>query len=444
MCFGYGAGVLEWDRIEANFGLRVAARKFDHEAVTELRSRRIDASARTQLVQIPSGTELRDLGVQLDGEFVRRMAGRIAASDGSGLSGPIAASDSIAFRSQTDLAHVQQVLRQLLTDIETTAAQDEFEFIDSLEPLRESEQETKDLNDSLAKSILDPQETGTPYLLEFAPPDDVQIDEVEEIIATRGDKSETLEEYTVHGLRKALQTLGVRRGTNFLTNVRLMAKGPEGEPKSMMLPLKQWVIFESGHEDFRFVLTIGRWFRLKEAYTQKLNLDLAGIHDVTALLNLPPSYLGEPEGSYNERAAAGTPNLLLMDKVNIQTTDGNRFEACDLLHCDGYLVHVKRYTGSQTLSHLFSQGAVSAELLNEDAVAREDFSNQVLQRNDGREISWESSPRSVTYAIISPTGRTIPADLPTFSKVNLRDFARRLRRMSFEPSIAAIPLVAEV
>jgi len=50
VCFGYGSGVLEWDCVEGNFGLRVAARRFQPDDVTEFRSRRIDASARTQSV----------------------------------------------------------------------------------------------------------------------------------------------------------------------------------------------------------------------------------------------------------------------------------------------------------------------------------------------------------------------------------------------------------
>jgi uncharacterized protein (TIGR04141 family) len=47
VCFGYGSAALEWDALETNFGLRVAARRFKPNRISELRSRKIDVTART-------------------------------------------------------------------------------------------------------------------------------------------------------------------------------------------------------------------------------------------------------------------------------------------------------------------------------------------------------------------------------------------------------------
>lgn len=448
ICFGYGSGALEWEVVEGNFGLRLAARRFQPDDVTEFRSRRIDASARTQSVQVPVGTDLKEMGVELEGEFVRKLSGRLESQGIDDLSGAVVAGDSIAFKAGTDLHAVQTVLQQMLISVTDSSAREEFQFVDSLEPLRTSEQITKDLDARLANEVLEHElEDGSAthlskQVLEFAPPDDVRIDEVEEITVNFSGKAVTMTEFTLSALRSALTEVGVRRGVSYLKSVRLIARSADGDERSQLLPLRNWLIFEVGDATVRYVLTLGRWFRLQEAYTTKLNADLKKIDDVSNVLNLPDTTPKEYEGVYNARAAEERSELLLMDTVPVMTEDGTIVEACDLLHIDGHLIHVKRYNGSQTLSHLFSQGAVSAELLNEDPAMKADFVRQISLRDLAFEATATAAPVTVTYAIAIKDSYDLPLDLPTFSKVNLRDFAKRLRRMKVRPTVARIRVIS--
>ena len=50
----------------------------------------------------------------------------------------------------------------------------------------------------------------------------------------------------------------------------------------------------------------------------------------------------------------------------------------------------------------------------------------------------EAAAQLVTFAIGVTDDREIPQNLPTFSKVNLRDHVRRLKMLGAEPSIARI------
>lgn len=443
VCFGYGSGVLEWDSVESNFGLRVAARRFAPDDVTEFRSRRIDASARTQSVQVPVGTALKDLGIELEGEFVRKLSGRLETKGLNDVDGSVVAGDSIAFKTSTDLYTVQGILGQMLTNVVNSAAREEFQFVDSLEPLRSSEQISKDLDDRLAAELLQQPASQSNYIthiLEFAPPDEVRIEEVEDIVVVNGNKSAVMELFMIEALRAALNEVGVRRGVTFLKGIRLVARGADGDELSQLLPLRNWLVYEVGDAVSRYVLTLGRWFRLQEEYSSKLNADLKKIQDVTASVNLPDTTAKEHEAPYNSRAAEA-PDLVLMDLVKIKTEDGIVVEACDLLHRAGNLIHVKRYNGSQTLSHLFSQGAVSAELLNGDPVMKKEFITEVADRDPSFESTAKDAPVTVTYAIAITDKYDLPLDLPTFSKVNLRDFAKRLIRMKVKPTLARIRVV---
>jgi len=421
----------------------VAARRFQPNDLTEFRSRRIDASARTQSVQVPVGTDLKELGIELEGEFVRKLSGRLEIRGINDVEGSVVAGDSIAFKSSTDLNTVQSVLSQMLADVANSAAREEFQFVDSLEPLRSNERISKELDDRLAAELLQQPAVPSPFethILEFAPPDDVRIEDVDDILVLNGNKNVAMESFTIAALRAALNEAGVRRGVAFLKGVRLIARGADGDEVSQLLPLRNWLVYEVGDSTARYVLTLGRWFRLQEEYSKKLNADLRKIQDITADISLPDTTISEHETPYNERASHA-PDLILMDLVKVKTEDGTVVEACDLLHRDGFLIHVKRYNGSQTLSHLFSQGAISAELLNGDSVMKGDFIDKVASKDPSFQGTAEAAPITVTYAIAIKDSYDLPLDLPTFSKVNLRDFAKRLNRMKVRPTVARIRVI---
>jgi uncharacterized protein (TIGR04141 family) len=450
VCFGYGASALEYDAIEANFGLRVAARLFRPTSVSELRSRRIDATARTQSVQTAAAGDLRDLDVALEGEFIRKLVGRLEDGGMQGApNGAIIASDSISFAAAVDLSAVQETLGGLLERLSTTDAQEEFLFVDALSPLRTKDRTSRELDALLAATILNrakppnvvlPAETSV-KILDFAAPDEVSLEEAAQVQVTNGDRKTFLESYSMEGIRTALREVGVRRGSSFLRGVRLLALGDDGEEVSQNLPLRSWLVFEAGDAASRFILTLGRWFRLNESYTQRLNTDLARLRDFTNTLKLPDWPEADDESAFNLAAARRDAELLLMDRRLQATEDGDRLEVCDLFHTGGNLVHVKRFSGSQTLSHLFSQGSVSASLLAADGTFQRNFQTDVSSRSSAHVPASLSVPRIVTFAVGLTDPSRLPLGLPTFSKVNLRDHAQRVRRTKAVPGLAAIKIV---
>ena len=122
-------------------------------------------------------------------------------------------------------------------------------------------------------------------------------------------------------------------------------------------------------------------------------------------------------------------------------------EVCDILTRGRQLIHVKRKFSSSALSHLFDQGYVSAELLIDSeayrATVRDKIGNanpdfqRLFPENGVVAADWE-----VVYAIIGPWNNQPPsAKLPFFSKINLRDSRRRLRRMGFKVTLASVPVI---
>jgi uncharacterized protein (TIGR04141 family) len=70
-------------------------------------------------------------------------------------------------------------------------------------------------------------------------------------------------------------------------------------------------------------------------------------------------------------AAALTPALLMDEKLVRARSQTTPIEVCDVLTASRQLIHVKRHLSSRELSHLFSQGFVSANLLQSDTTFRQ-------------------------------------------------------------------------
>ncbi|WP_091330779.1 DUF6119 family protein [Micromonospora aurantiaca (nom. illeg.)] len=454
VCFGYGSSALEWSAIEANFGLRFAARRMSPKSLREFRSRRVGASNRAQAVQLPLGGDLKDLDVgALEGEFVRRLAGTLDESNGAQFADvdAVAATDAISFRARTDLEKIQGTLSRMLAEIEAGTAAEGLKFVDSLEPLRVKSEQTAQLDRHLAQALFggvhgfaefDDELSGLQdHLLEFSFPDILTTDEIDEIRLYRGERSTLLSEPSIAGVRDALNELKGRLPARSLDNIKLMAFDNEGEAKSPYMPLRHWLIFESGNEERRFILTLGRWFALNEAYTRKLDDDLSRVDDLTDVLKPPAWEGGKAEGAYNDDfRKAHSDTTIILDKVKIRSEDGDEIEACDLLHRDGFLIHVKNYKKSQTLSHLFSQGLVSALSLRGDSVYRDNFLRAVQGIDPAFVPIAEKAPEVVVYAIGVQKDRPVPLGLPSFSKVNLRDFVKRVRGTGARPAICRIQI----
>ncbi|MFJ1709576.1 DUF6119 family protein [Kitasatospora sp. NPDC088346] len=458
VCFGYGSSTLEWSHIEANFGLRFAARTFDSNAVSGIASRRIDASARSQWVQIPSNSSISGFEVELEGEFTRKLVGDL--EDGVEIPelGAVVATDSVSFKLDTDLRSVHDVLAQMLQATLQSEASQDLAFIDSLEPLRATSDIVRRLEQRLAQELFETAGTGPAgstdpwdvHLLAFAPPDDLSIENLHDFVAIKGSDSQEFEEMSLESLRSAISDLPGRSTVGSLKSVKVQARDDNGEPASQAKPLKHWLVFEAGDGQRRYLLTLGKWYALAEGYYEKLDEDLARIEDVTALLNLRTWDDWGPgknhEKHYNAKATEDRSDLICLDRYPLYPQDGNgdQVEACDLLHEDGYLIHVKHYTGSQTLSHLFSQGFVAAQTIVSDDSYRDAFIEAVKSIDSVNPCLEEAArarpPRYITYAIAFDGTQSLPQGLPTFSKVNLRSFARRVRTAGSTPTLARIQM----
>src|SRR5207247_9267277 len=120
-------------------------------------------------------------------------------------------------------------------------------------------------------------------------------------------------------------------------------------------------------------------------------------------------------------------------------------EVCDVLTAGHQLIHAKLKLGSRDLSHLFSQGFVSATLLQSDSVFREAACQKVKEVGGGKSFdlfdvgSLQAAEFEIIYVIIAPwRGRSLADALPFFSKVNALRTAEDLANRGFKVAFARI------
>jgi len=101
---------------------------------------------------------------------------------------------------------------------------------------------------------------------------------------------------------------------------------------------------------------------------------------------------------------------------------------------------VKRYGGSEVLSHLFQQGAVSANIIALEGRFRELVNEKLPQSHRLREKDGRFNPadHTIVYAITTRKDQPILQSLPFFSKVSLRNAANLLKGFGYKVEVAAI------
>jgi len=129
-----------------------------------------------------------------------------------------------------------------------------------------------------------------------------------------------------------------------------------------------------------------------------------------------------------------------MDREPIKFGRGRSLvEFCDLFNLrDKMLLHIKRYSGSAPLSHLFQQALVSGEAFRTSAEFRQ-LANAKL-RPAYRLVNHRHEPEGFTVTLGIVKSETF--DLPFFSKVTLRNTVRLLRGFGFRVLLAHIDVDA--
>lgn len=202
------------------------------------------------------------------------------------------------------------------------------------------------------------------------------------------------------------------------------------------------LVFETSldGQDEAYHLSEGTWYRVDANYLKVLAAD---IDPLFIDCNLPPR-IEHLEADYNSlQLVPHWPGSVLLDKTNTSPKGQKQVEPCDVARAEnGHLVltHTKLGVGASDLSHLFSQGTNSVDLLNGVTEAREKLKSLIVSRDAAFDLSGLASKSfRVEYVIVTKNDRTLAsAALPLFSRISLRRAHRALTSMKTEAVVMLV------
>lgn len=462
LSFGDGYRRIVPTAVDRGFGLALALRVIDADAVRHIKREHLTGTGRVDTSSIPNGDALWSFGIREHAELVRRIVGK--ASDVSRLElshvrkmarrGVPPVSIDFADRVRLPLPHSPQ---HLLADLkEIVRVLDEGEVDDDLAPLQwvrrlgAGDQERIDAAWDGALELLvghDDDRVSLAYPAGYHGGQEISRFDVQigrnRIVPT--------DEMDLRFLREALEDHVTREARlSVLGSGRITGFDDAGEKIADGAAALNWLTASVDLPDgSRVVLLDGDWFDVTDTYLQHVDRIIEDAFERRPEWALPAwrSATGDPdtgkidEGHFNTHAG-DQPGFLCLDRKLVYCrTHPRGFEACDLLGPNNELVHVKRVssrTGSGPISHLIAQGIVAIESLTDPGTWK-DFVAMVHAQNPARAATLGGRPAALVYAIHRSNGLLTPEKLFTFARSEMASASTMLAKLGVPLQICVIP-----
>lgn len=430
IAFGYGRMLLDPEMVITDFGLRTALNSVNPDELQSIDAKTLEELTLNTRRQVSRGSSITTFELDLHRDLVRAVRG--ISADHS-FADQVAGSAALKITGELMFADLRERAKKALDLYRSDIYKTRFGWIDQVRLV--SDPASHDRLDRRLEALIatkgeDPVSLAAPMILD------------EEDFG--GFKLLTQESATVFDLRWS-DYAKLKHGPPTLQSLKrdriAVVSAASGEP-GMQWSVYRAVIAEIESDGLRYVLTGGDWFAVDADYAQDTRAYVEQFERNT--LALPVAGYDEQERDYNERAVTElAPEAALLDRVLFRATQSqDSIEFCDLVLKPNRLVHVKRKSGSSTLSHLFNQGIVSGELLHFD----EGFRGAVrdaLGRFDGFADVVPPGPLAtadfeIVYAVIAPAPIGERHFLPFFSQVSFRRAAEQLSARGYAVSLSRV------
>jgi uncharacterized protein (TIGR04141 family) len=431
LTFGTGHLFVDEDRAEPRFGLKTVLNLVDIEQLRSVGSRVYEDVVVRTVKQVSRRTTRDAFTIDDTRDILRDVTGapRSPSEWGTELTGGTALSLSVPVEVRD--------LPALLDRISTEQARDTykagFAFVDFIQAVSDPalvERLDVDLLSAVTGSKI-----SDVYL---APPEPILYEDVGGFLFFRERLDDAHDELDLQDYRHRVDQATLTIADLRSNAVRLISASTGTERRSWSI--YRCLVHETTLDGQTYLLSEGDWFEIDPTFVARVDREVGMIPPSGVVL--PPALRGEAEGLYNARAASAA-NLALMDRKLVMI-GGTSIEIADLVSSSGDLIHVKRKTQSATLSHLFSQGRISAESLKSDEAVRRSAS--VYLDADGRvpgallDDPYDVRTKTVVYAVIAENATDLPGKLPFFSRLNLWQARRFLSAtLDYQVTFLGIP-----
>ncbi|WP_110630999.1 TIGR04141 family sporadically distributed protein [Salinicola salarius] len=445
ICFGHIHIALNDDAFERQFGLKVTLNSVPGSNIRSLDLATPDAVTFQKRVQASRDSDVNAFGVDRLRDVARVAGG--TPKDPS-FARFVAGKDSLSITCELDINDVQKKCNEIFKIYEKTDYKTDFKWVDNLRPVIE-----KDLIEQLDEKLfvdLGELRKGNPVDLHMSPPEVANYIEGSELhyngFGSHGATFHSL------AITDYISELNRCKFTGDIKEIkekhRISAKPSDKDQFSEKWKVYDCFIHEasltSKTDTFYFILFAGNWFQVEALFKDSVNKFFDEIDTVNIIGKTAAHNEQELIANLVETRAA---DLLKLDreKINPAGVRNANLEPADFLSDKKHFIHLKDGHSSGPISHLWSQGVVSAEAFVGDKEFRKKLRSIVKSEKKGFEVHLPKSTERVVrekYTIVYGIMRQPYADgtlgLPFFSKVSLQVSVERLRKLGFDVAIELI------
>lgn len=437
LTFGYGRHLLNPDCFEENFGLRVVVNAVDPAKLRSVDVHTLESIPVHKRNQASVSTNFADFGLDVEQDLMYAATG---SPKDTNFCKTLSGKDALKISLPFELNDLPALLDKAMTLFNSESYKQSFPWIDRLSEVR-----SKTLKNNLDMKLVEKIEKNDFSKTWLTIPEVISWENISGFRyqkAKRGELSDDIswESYLAY-VSEANKDITIES----FKEQYIHCINAANEQPAYTWKVYQCIYCELELNGEFYSLTNGKWYKIDNDFLANLNKNIQDIPISTISL---PDYMERSEDQYNKKVAdSDTNRFVLMDKKNISYGGGSsRIELCDIYSNDKKLLHVKRYGGSSVLSHLFSQGLVSTQLILSDGNFRA-LVNKKLP-NSHKLPAKNEKPKAnefeVVYVIASNDKKTTALDLPLFSKINLRSCYNRLQLMGVATSLCIVPVVHDL
>ena len=412
---GYGKNLLENDAVENDFGIKVVLNSISNKNLRKINKTNIGGNHKTSSEQLPLASEINEFGFDIENDLISAITG--LSNDEKLTEGMMSGSDLLSLNAEVDITNLKSFLKIVYKKYCSTEYKKDFAWIDHIRRIKDMR-----LISKLEQRTVELIKEGSPNIW-MAVPDVIEWEYVKGFKYTKEDFENDID------IAKVVASLN-KEFTDFnqLKNKQITAiSNIDGESQYKAWKASKCLVGEVEVDGRAYCINNGYWYCIDNDFVRDVNDEYAmmPISDMD-FMECPEGEISE--NKYTTDFVKTKPDYMIcMDKQNISHGGGHsKIELCDILTSDGKYIHIKPYSGSATLSHLFNQAVVSAELVLSD----KEFvnkANEKIKKVTGKDefLIKDGEHPKVILAIISEKNIDRP-NIPFFSKVALRHTRRRL------------------
>ena len=424
LSFGTGFHLLKSDAIERDFGLKVTLNSVDPDKLRSLDKASYDHNPLNSRTQSTQDVDIFNLHLDSEMEMLYAITGSSKVKEfGSHVTGR----DALTIAVEIDLNGLSRILKECILRYKAKLPE-KFGWVENINRVRdldEIEILDQELDTLLTSSNLSNFWLGEPEVVDW-----------ENQIGYSFDLYAKTPRYIVLSLDDYINHLDGRN-----LSVESLKQDVVHVNDSEYKSVKSWPVYrclyaEIDYGSDHYILRNGLWYKVNNDFVKIVDEYLSDLNYYHFDF---PTYNHDREEDYNQSVAKSYSEFCLMDKKNIKIGGPyDKVEHCDLIKDGTDFVHVKYYRSSSTLSHLFAQGLIAAEAFVKDAWYRKQLNPKLPDSIKLADPEARPEPKNyrVVYAIA--TDKSIPNELPFFSKVTLKNALKTLRALDYKVELARI------